>query len=197
MSSRRTSKGAAVVLSTITLKGGAAVYESRGDTCNIPAVRLLRRRCSRVSGSVTSFAKGKSDKAYANWGRYYTMDQKSSGAQPRAEPDFSDADDFRSVRDTSFRAARSPPTTGKLIDPALEPIYNDEIVLGYAHAVQPAAYSVDVFFMSRTMHNFIEDVPSRLNGTAPDSGRSSPTTCRARRLRRASPLMRATLHAGA
>jgi hypothetical protein len=29
---------------------------------------------------------------------------------------------------------------------------------------------VDVFFMTRQMHNFIEDVPSRQSGTAPDSG---------------------------
>jgi len=42
-------------------------------------------------------------------------------------------------------------------------------VFGYATPFG-RAYSVDLFFMSRSMHNFIEDVPSRLNGTAPESG---------------------------
>ena len=60
-------------------------------------------------------------------------------------------------------------TTGKMIDPAIKPIYTDEIVVGYATPIAEH-YSLDVFFMSRGMHNFIEDVPSRLNGTAPDSG---------------------------
>ena len=60
-------------------------------------------------------------------------------------------------------------TTGKLIDPAIAPIYTDEFVLGYASPLGPSL-SLDVYFMSREMHNFIEDVPSRLNGTAPTSG---------------------------
>lgn len=60
-------------------------------------------------------------------------------------------------------------TTGKMIDADIKPIYTDEILVGYATPFA-GVYSVDVFFMSRTMNNFIEDVPSRLNGTAPDSG---------------------------
>jgi len=60
-------------------------------------------------------------------------------------------------------------TTGKMIDPAIKPIYSDELLIGYATPLG-ARYSVDVSFMSRTMKQFIEDVPSRLNGTAPDSG---------------------------
>ena len=60
-------------------------------------------------------------------------------------------------------------TTGKMIDPDIKPIYSDEILFGYATPLGDA-YSLDMFFMSRTMNNFIEDVPSRLAGTAPDSG---------------------------
>jgi hypothetical protein len=56
-----------------------------------------------------------------------------------------------------------------MIDPAIKPIYTDEIVVGYATPLADK-FSVDVFFMSRRMRRFIEDVPSRLNGTAPDSG---------------------------
>src|SRR4029077_5244390 len=60
-------------------------------------------------------------------------------------------------------------TTGKMIDPAIRPIYSDEIVAVYATPIAEH-YSLDMFFVSRGMHNFIEDVPSRQNGTAPDSG---------------------------
>ena len=60
-------------------------------------------------------------------------------------------------------------TTGKMIDPDIKPIYSDEILVGYATPLAEG-YSLDVFFMSRTMNNFIEDVPSRMSGTAPDSG---------------------------
>ena len=56
-----------------------------------------------------------------------------------------------------------------MIDPDIKPIYTDEVLFGYATPFA-AAYSVDVFFMFRTMKNFIEDVPSRLAGTAPNSG---------------------------
>ena len=42
-------------------------------------------------------------------------------------------------------------------------------MVGYATPIAER-YSLDMFFVSRGMHNFIEDVPSRQNGTAPDSG---------------------------
>jgi len=60
-------------------------------------------------------------------------------------------------------------TTGKMIDPDIQPIYTDEWVVGYATPLRGGT-TLDVFFMSREMHNFIEDLPSRLNGSAPDSG---------------------------
>ena len=42
-------------------------------------------------------------------------------------------------------------------------------MVGYATPIAER-YNIDVFFVSRGMHNFIEDVPSRQSGTAPDSG---------------------------
>jgi hypothetical protein len=60
-------------------------------------------------------------------------------------------------------------TTGKMIDPDIKPTYTDEVLVGYATPFAKV-YSIDLFFMSRSTHNFIEDVPSRQNGTAPDSG---------------------------
>ena len=113
-------------------------------------------------------ANGKSDKAYAHWGRYYNMDQKSSGRSLAPSRIFQTQTVVRSER----RVLSSGPlasTTGKMIDPDIKPIYTDEMLVGYATPIA-GAYSLDVFFMSARMHNFIEDVPSRLNGTAPDSG---------------------------
>lgn len=60
-------------------------------------------------------------------------------------------------------------TTGKLIDPDIKPIYSDEWLAGYATPLGEG-YSLDVFFMSGAMNNFIEDLPSRLNSPAPDGG---------------------------
>ena len=111
---------------------------------------------------------GKGDKAYANWGRYYNMDQKSSGRSLAPNRIFQ----TQTVFDLSGNVLSTGPlasTTGKMIDPAIKPIYSDEMLAGYATPFA-GKYSVDVFFMFRKMHNFIEDVPSRLNGTAPDSG---------------------------
>src|SRR4029079_816375 len=95
---------------------------------------------------------GKGDKAYANWGRYYNMDQKSSGRSLAPNRIFQ----TQTVFDLSGNVLSSGPlasTTGKLIDPAIEPIYTDEFLVGYATPLAKL-YSVDLFFMSRAMHNF-------------------------------------------
>jgi hypothetical protein len=152
---------------TVSLKGGAAVYESRGDTCTFLRFSFTDQIQPRL-GVVYQVRGGKSDKAYANWGRFYNMDQKSSGRSLAPSRIFQ----TETVFDLAGNVLSNGPlasTTGKMIDPAITPIYTDEFVLGYA---SPLArdYSIDVFFLSREMHNFIEDVPSRVNGTAPDSG---------------------------
>ena len=56
-----------------------------------------------------------------------------------------------------------------MIDPDIKPVYLDEVLVGYA-APLAEGYSLDVFFMSRVMNNFIEDVPSRISGPAQDAG---------------------------
>ena len=152
---------------TVALKGGAAVYESNGDRCDFLRFGFADEIQPRLGVSY-QIREGKSDKAYAHWGRYYNMDQKSSGRSLAPSRIFQ----TQTVFDLSGAVLSSGPlasTTGKGIDPAIKPIYTDEILVGYATPLADV-YSVDVFFMSRRMKNFIEDVPSRLNGTAPDSG---------------------------
>ncbi len=160
-------QGSGGCLPTITLKGGAAVYESKADTCNFLRFGFGDEIQPRL-GISYQLRDGKGDKAYANWGRYYNMDQKSSGRSLAPSRIFQ----TQTIFDLSGNVLSTGPlasTTGKLIDPALEPIYTDEFVLGYATPLA-RLYTVDVFLISRRMHNFIEDVPSRLAGTAPDAG---------------------------
>ena len=153
--------------STIALKGGAAVYESTGDTCNFLRFGFKREIQPRVGGTY-QVRDGKGDEVYAHWGRYYSMDQKSSARSLAPRRVFQ----TQTVFDLAGNVLSSGPlasTTGKLIDPDIEPVYTDEILVGYATPFAEG-YSLDMFFMSRTMNNFIEDVPSRMNGSAPDSG---------------------------
>jgi len=153
--------------STITLKGGAAVYESNGDSCTFLRFGFGSEVQPRVGASY-QLRKGRSDKVYGNWGRYYSMDQKSS-ARSLAPSRIYQTQTIFDLSGTMLSSGPLASTTGKMIDPAIQPIYMDEIVGGYATPLG-RTFSLDVFAMSRTMHNFIEDLPSRLNGTAPDSG---------------------------
>jgi hypothetical protein len=96
------------------------------------------------------------------------MDQKSSGRSLAPARIFQ----TQTVFDLAGNVLSSGPlasTTGKRIDPAIKPIFTDEFVVGYATPLR-STFSLDVYFISRVMRRFIEDVPSRLNGTAPDSG---------------------------
>ena len=154
-------------LPTIPLKGGAAVYESHGDTCTFLRFGFGDEIQPRLGVSY-QLRKGAGDKVYGDWGRYYNMDQKSSGRSLAPIRIFQTETVF-DLTGTVLSSGPLASTTGKLIDPAIAPIYTDEFVLGYASPIGPSL-SVDVYFMSRDMHNFIEDVPSRLNGTAPTSG---------------------------
>jgi hypothetical protein len=153
--------------STVTLKGGAAVYESDGDTCTFLRFGFGDEIQPRIGGSY-SLRAGKGDKAYANWGRYYNMDQKSAGRSLAPSRIYQTQTIF-SLSGAVLSSGPLVSTTGKMIDPDIQPIYSDEIVVGYATPIAER-YGLDVFFVQRSMHNFIEDLPSRLSGTAPDAG---------------------------
>lgn len=152
---------------SIAVKGGAAPYESRGDTCKFLRFGFGDELQPRL-GLSYQLRQGKSDKAYAHWGRYYTMDQKS-GARSLAPNRIFQTQTIFGLSGNVLASGPLASTTGKLIDPAIQPTYNDEFVVGYATPLGPR-YGLDIFFVSRKTHHFIEDVPSRLNGTAPDSG---------------------------
>jgi hypothetical protein len=147
--------------------GGTAVFESDGDTCTFMRFGFSDEVQPRLGFSYQLRA-GTGDKAYASWGRYYNLDQKSSGRSLAPNRIFQ----TQTIFDLTGNVLSTGPlasTTGKGIDPALEPIYTDEFLLGYATPLSDV-FTLDLFFMSRDMQRFIEDIPSRLNGTAPDSG---------------------------
>lgn len=163
----QTVEGSSGCPSPIALTGGAAVFRSSGDTCTFMQFGFGDEVQPRL-GLTYQVRKGGGDKAYANWARYYNMDQKSAGRSLAPKRVFQ----TQTIFDLSGDVLSSGPlasTTGKLIDPDLKPTHTDEWLVGYATPVRED-YSVEVFFMSRSTTNFIEDVPSRLAGSAPDSG---------------------------
>jgi len=143
--------------STVTLKGGAAVYRSNGDVCTFLSFGFGSEVQPRI-GATFTLRPDKGDKIYANWGRYYAMDQKSSGRSlaPRRIYQYEARYTFAGVK---FQDSPRPSTTGKMIDPAILPTYNDEVLAGYATPIGPS-WSLDTYFMYRNAHDFIEDTPS-------------------------------------
>ena len=151
----------------VLLQGGSAVYESRGDTCAFLRFGFAQEIQPRV-GLSYQLREGEGDKVYAHWGRYYNLDQKSSARSLAPRRIFQ----TQTIFDLAGNVLSSGPlasTSGKIIDPDIEPIYSDEVLAGYAAPIA-GGFSLDVFFMSRTMNNFIEDVPSRISGSAQDAG---------------------------
>jgi carboxypeptidase family protein len=148
---------------TVTLTGGAAVYDSNGDTCTFLRFGFADELQPRL-GLTYNVRKGAGDKAYVNWGRYYNMDQKSSGRSLAPSRIHQTQTLFR-LDGSVLSSGPLASTTGKMIDPDIKPIYSDEVLFGYATPFG-GTMSVDMFFMYRNVGRFIEDVPSRL----PDSG---------------------------
>ncbi len=159
--------------STITLKGGAAVFESSGDNCTFLRFGFGDELQPRI-GATFNVRKDKSDKVYANYGRYYAMDQKSSGRSLAPRRIYQQEVRYNYSGALIYNQPRAS-TTGKLIDPDLQPTYNDEALVGYATQVSNE-WTIDSFFMWRNAHNFIEDVPSVLPDTGPYAAANLPCT---------------------
>lgn len=144
--------------------GGTAVFESKGDRCTFIRFGWGDEIQPRL-GFNFNVREDKGDKIYGNWGRYYNMDQKSSGRSLAPRRIYQREARFNATTGALISDLPRASTTGKQIDPALKPTYNDEILGGYATPIGKD-WSLDVFYMYRNTKNFIEDVPSVL----PDSG---------------------------
>jgi len=110
--------------------------------------------------------KNKGDKVYANWGRYYNMDQKSSARSLAPQRLFFNDAFFNATTGALISDAPRASTTGKLIQPGIDPTYTDEWLVGYATPLG-GTWSLDAFFSHRSTSNFIEDIPSSLPATGP------------------------------
>ena len=129
------------------------------------------------------------DKVYANYGRYYNLDNKSLSRAASPFRIFSSDAQF----DLTGRLLRDVPRaseTGKVILPGLDPTHTDELVAGYARPLG-RHWSVELWGMYRETNDFIEDFPTtnlqgtnlnppspgsyvygNLNGTAPSTGKA-------------------------
>jgi hypothetical protein len=154
--------------STVTLKGGDAVYQSSGDTCTFLRFGFGEEMQPRLGVSYQLREK-KGDKVYANFGRYSNMDQKSSGRSLAPSRIFQTETVFDASSGAVLSTGPLASTTGKMIDPDIKPTYTNEVLVGYATPFAPH-FSADVFFMYRNINNVIEDTPSRQNGSSPTSG---------------------------
>ncbi len=106
---------------------------------------------------------GAGDKVYANYGRYYNMDQKSSARSHAPQRLFTSQALF-DLQGRLISDLPNPNTTGRVIDPNLEPTFTDEFVAGYATPFRllGSPWGVDVFYMYRDTKDFIEDQPRTL-----------------------------------
>ncbi|HEY7511545.1 MAG TPA: TonB-dependent receptor [Vicinamibacteria bacterium] len=150
---------------------GAGVFESLNDRCTFVRFGFFDQVQPRL-GVNFNLRPGAGDKVYANYGRYYNTDQKSSGRSLAPRRIFQREARF----DMTGRLISDVPrasTTGKLIAADLSPTYNDEWLAGYATPLG-TEWSVDLFFIYRDTNDFIEDVPSALPATGPSVAANLP-----------------------
>lgn len=100
------------------------------------------------------------DKVYANYGRYYSMDQKSSSRSLAPNRLFTNLALFDRTTGAVIRDAPESNTTGKVLRD-MDPTFMDEITVGYATPLL-SDWSLDVFYLYRDTDNFIEDYPTVL-----------------------------------
>ena len=154
--------------------GGAAVFKSSGDRCTFIRFGFGDEIQPRL-GANFNVREGKGDKLYANFGRYYNMDQKSSGRSLAPRRIYQREARFNAVTGALISDAPLASTTGKLIDKDLKPTYDDEWLGGYATPIGKD-WSVDLFYLHRNTRNFIEDVPSKLPDSGPYAAANLPCT---------------------
>lgn len=99
------------------------------------------------------------DKLYANYGRYYNMEQKSSARSLAPRRLFTSIALFDANTGTLISDKPDPATVSKNISPDIDPTHTDEWVVGYASPLG-TLWSLDSYFMYRDTKDFIEDFPT-------------------------------------
>lgn len=101
------------------------------------------------------------DKVYANWGRYYNLDQKSTARSLAPRRLFTSEALFDATTGALISDEPSANTVSKNISPDIEAPYMDEFLVGYATPLL-GQWGLDVFFIYRDSDRFIEDEPQVL-----------------------------------
>jgi hypothetical protein len=104
--------------------------------------------------------KNAGDKVYVNYGRYYSMDQKSSARSLAPNRLYTHDALFNRTTGALISDAPGANTTGKVLR-EMDPTFMDEITVGYATPIF-TDWSLDVFYLYRDTDNFIEDYPTVL-----------------------------------
>jgi Carboxypeptidase regulatory-like domain/TonB dependent receptor-like, beta-barrel len=104
---------------------------------------------------------GKGDKIYANYGRYYALDQKSSSRSLAPNRLFTSDAVWDAATGQLLSDTPAANVTGKVIVPGIKAPYSNEYLAGYATPLMNA-WSLDVFFIYRDANQFIEDAPTVL-----------------------------------
>lgn len=101
------------------------------------------------------------DKIYANFGRYYALDQKSTSRSLAPNRLFTSEAIINATTGAIVSDTPTADTTGKVILPDLDAPYTNEYLVGYATPLG-GPWSLDAFFIFRDANAFIEDVPTVL-----------------------------------
>jgi hypothetical protein len=169
------SGGCPTPVNTVTGQpGGTAVFETDGDRCTFVKFHFGDEIQPRL-GLNFNVRPGKGDKVYANWGRYYNMEQQSSGRSLAPRRIYQREARYNVATGALISDLPRASTTTKLIDPDLKPTYNDEWLAGYATPIA-GTWGLDVFYIYRNTKNFIEDVPSVYPSTGPYAAANLPCT---------------------
>lgn len=99
------------------------------------------------------------DKVYANYGRYYNMEQKSSARSLAPRRLYQSIALFDSKTGALISDRPDPATVSKNISPDIDPTHTDEWLVGYATPLG-RLWSLDSYFMYRDTKDFIEDFPT-------------------------------------
>jgi hypothetical protein len=101
------------------------------------------------------------DKVYANYGRYYGLDQKSSARALASGRLYTEDADFHPVTGALISQTTAANTAAKNIERPIHSPYTDEWVIGYASPLADG-WSFDAFWLYRDTDSFIEDIPTVL-----------------------------------
>jgi hypothetical protein len=154
--------------------GGAAVFETKGDRCTFMRFGFFDEVQPRL-GLNYVVREGKPDKVYVNWGRFYNMDQKSSGRSLAPRRIYQREARYNVATGALISDLPRASTSTKQIDTDLKPTYNDEWLAGYAMQFG-GMWSAELFYIYRNTKHFIEDTPSTLPSTGPYAAANLPCT---------------------